>query len=191
MSTEVKRTERGWVGHYILGTECNFRRNTLLEYGDKKWIVSTVGACEIDGKIEVIGANRWYETMAFEAKCVDGYWEVGAEEIPFDSEWGLYAESWSELNEKYPCVDNVANAMHERVVEELCEKIAKPTRAYLTVGDLKKYPDDTRIYVGGYDKNWRWHDFTFVIDDSCSDEDNAIYFESIPPHEYIHDRSDT
>ena len=73
---EVKRTERGWAGHYICSRDCAFRRNTLLEYKDKKWIVSTVGlqiARENfstywkKGDIMTIGIDRWYETMAFES----------------------------------------------------------------------------------------------------------------------------
>ena len=40
---EVKRTERGYPGHFILSHRCVFTRNTLLEYGETRVIVSTVG----------------------------------------------------------------------------------------------------------------------------------------------------
>ena len=131
---EVKRIERGWAGHYICSADCSFRRNTLLEYGDKKWIVSTVG-CQVarheclpyyrEGDIIEVGYQRWYETMAFEAKNIDGYLDADVTKpIQFTNDWGIWGEKWSNVLEKYNNLpDLAANDMHEKVVEELMEKI--------------------------------------------------------------------
>lgn len=130
---EVKRTERGWAGHYCCSRDCAFRRNTLLEYKNKKWVVSTVGCqiCHYDlepyrkkGDIMTIGANRWYETMAFESSY-DEYDDADVlEEIEFNSECGIWGGTWEEVMEKYDQhPDLAANDMHEKVVEELMEKI--------------------------------------------------------------------
>lgn len=132
--TEVKRTERGWAGHYICSADCSFRRNTLLEYGDKKWIVSTVG-CQVarheflpyyrEGDIIEVGYQRWYETMAFEAENIDGYLDADVtKQIQFTNDWGIWGEKWSDVLERYNNLpDLAANDMHEKVVEELMEKI--------------------------------------------------------------------
>lgn len=122
---QVKRKERGWAGHLRFASGCRFRRNTLLEYGDKKWIVSTVGAyVKSDGKFDAIGYNRFYETMAFEAKEQNGYLDADvSKEITFESDWGIFGETWKEVIAKYPQVDNVANDMHEKVVNELSLRI--------------------------------------------------------------------
>lgn len=122
---KVKRTERGWVGHFIGGHRCRFRRNTLLECGEKKVVVSTVGAYESPtGRFETIGIDRWFETMAFNAKFESGYWDSDVSKIiEFESPWGLFAESWKELITTYPQIDNTANDMHEAVVAELTEKL--------------------------------------------------------------------
>jgi hypothetical protein len=97
-----------------------FRRNTLLEYGDIKWIVSTVGRWipSRDNKPHNIGPDRYYETMAFLAKLADPkfgklYCADVQYEIPFESKWYVTK----------PYADPEANQMHEQVVEELMEKI--------------------------------------------------------------------
>lgn len=120
MST-VKRIERGWPGHYICANRCLFRLNTLLEYKDKKIVVSTVGNMYMDNKPEMIGHNRWYETMVFYGKQ-DGYYieaDVSQELYP-DQDWGIWAESHDELPDD---VDNLANSMHESIVQEFIKKL--------------------------------------------------------------------
>lgn len=124
----VKITERGWAGHFICSGQCRFRRNTLIEYGDKKWVVSTVGNQWHPQTRELmkIGADRWYETMAFEACNKLGYIDADvSKELDIESECGIYAATKEELYEKYPLMDNVANEMHENVVKEMVEKIVK------------------------------------------------------------------
>lgn len=130
----VKITERGWAGHFICADSCKFRRNTLLEYNDKKWIVSTVGAmpqskimkkypelCSENG-FATIGLGRYYETIAFEAEPVknkDGitiYYDADVgKQIYFDSDWAI-----SDCNFE---TDKQANEMHDKVVEKLIKKI--------------------------------------------------------------------
>lgn len=130
----VKITERGWAGHFICADSCKFRRNTLLEYKDKKWIISTVGAmpqsetmkkypefCSKNG-FETIGFDRYYETMAFEAEPVKNqegviiYYDADVgKQIYFDSDWAI-----SDCNFE---TDKQANEMHDKVVEELIKKI--------------------------------------------------------------------
>lgn len=130
----VKVTERGWAGHFICADKCQFKRNTLLEYKKKKWIVSTVGAmvqseamrkipefCSENG-YDTIGHNRYYETMAFEAKPVKDnggniiYCDVNVSRIiDFDSDWAIDHIDFT--------TDKLANEMHENVVSELIEKI--------------------------------------------------------------------
>ncbi len=129
---EVKRTERGWGGHFICSKDCLFRRNTLLEYKNKKWIISTVGCLIFETptepyhyKITTVGAERWYETKAFEAEEYDIYYDADvSKEIEFNSEWGIWGKTWEEVMDKYnQHPDLAANEMHEKVVEELIEKI--------------------------------------------------------------------
>ena len=122
MGNVVKRTERGWTGHFICGKDCLFRRNTLLEKGDDKIVVSTVGGYLYKDELNTIGSGgRYYETMAFKAKKEGPYWEADVgEQISFESEWAICASSPDDLPND---VDNRADRMHEAVVEELSNKL--------------------------------------------------------------------
>lgn len=123
--TKVKRTERGWAGHFILSHRCCFRRNTLIEYGDKKWVVSTVGNMRMnDPYMHEIAHNTYYETMAFEVDPESPYLDGDVtKEIPIESDWRLRADSVKEFNKEHPFADNEADEMHERIVKELMKKI--------------------------------------------------------------------
>jgi hypothetical protein len=113
--SEVIRTERGWGGHFISASRCRFRRNTLLECGDKRIVVSTVGAMD-NG--EPLGYNRYYETAAFWAKKNGIYWDANtAKQVHFKSRWAI-----ATLSET---TDAEANEMHEGVVAELTERLQK------------------------------------------------------------------
>ena len=118
---EVKRTERGWAGHFICANSCRFRRNTLLECGDIQIVVSTVGAMYISGKIEEIGLDRHYETMAFHVDPKSGDYKDAdvSREIWFDSPSALKVKK----TDKY--IDAKANDMHEAVVKEISDNLAK------------------------------------------------------------------
>lgn len=134
VNNEVKITERGWAGHFICADRCLFHRNTLLEYADRKWIVSTVGNMRVFNHIakkyemDTIGYNRWYETQAFVAESKKGYIDADVSHpISFDSEWGIFGRTLEEMLEKYETPDNAANQLHENVVKELCQKIKELT----------------------------------------------------------------
>ena len=116
----VKRTERGWAGHFCMADRCQFRRNTLLEIGDIRIVVSTVGAVfESKGNNYMeIGYRRHFETMVFHARFDDPYWDSDvSREIGFESPWSVFGvEKTSDFE---------ANKMHERVVEEITQKLLK------------------------------------------------------------------
>ena len=120
----IKRTERGWPGHFICADRCLFRRNTLLESSRDKIVVSTVGLYDsgmlqiyTQRKFEHIGVDRYYETMAFKANKEDTrYHDADAsQDVSFDSPWSI-----SELD-----ADDHANEMHETVVAELSNRLER------------------------------------------------------------------
>lgn len=117
--------ERGWAGHFICSYGCRFRRNTLLTHCGISIIISTVGSYYPNtyGKMETIGDNRWYETMAFYGvEDENGYIDADVEkQIEFRSECGIFGDYDSLPNN----VDNVANNIHEAVVLEFFEKMMR------------------------------------------------------------------
>lgn len=120
----VTITERGWPAHYICVDHCRFRRNTLVECGGRRFVVSTVGAmrnCE-DTIWEKIGAGRYFETMVFKAKQSEpyGYWDADIERSVsgWKGRWCITEPPRFES-------DKEANAMHEAIVAELKAKLEK------------------------------------------------------------------
>ena len=113
----VVRTERGWAGHFVGSSRCGFRRNTLLECGDTRVVVSTVGMYQPrEGEFESIGSeNRCFETMAFHAERLGNrYWDADVmRQIGFSSPWSIH-----EMD-----ADDRANDMHEAVVAELTARL--------------------------------------------------------------------
>ena len=119
---EVKRTERGWAGHFCCSDSCKFRRNTLLECGETKVVISTVGnSFDSRGRFDHVGVGRDYETYAYYVDPASGdYKDIDVErQIWFESR-GAYL---IKKGDKYP--DLIANEMHETVVQELTEKLEK------------------------------------------------------------------
>ncbi len=120
---KLKITDRGYAGHFCASRSCLFHRNTLIEYGNKRIVVSTVGNYQPkitfndkDKYEHQIGINRFYETMAFEAMKQGVYWEANVgKEVEFKSSWSL-----NELKQE---TDLKADKMHDAVVKELSKKI--------------------------------------------------------------------
>ena len=118
---EVKRTERGWAGHFCCSYRCEYHRNTLLEYNGMKVVVSTVGRLRKDmfsDTYEDLGYKRYFETMAFMANEDDKYNDADVErEIQFDAKWCLPS----------PDMELEADVMHEDVVIELSKRLVDGT----------------------------------------------------------------
>lgn len=118
---EVKRTERGWAGHFCLSYKCEYHRNTLLEYNGVKVVVSTIGRLRkdwINNTYEEVGHRRYFETMAFIAKENDKYNDADVtRQVSFDANWRLPS----------PYMELEADTMHEDVVMELSKRLVDGT----------------------------------------------------------------
>ena len=132
---EVKRTERGWAGHFCCSYRCEYHRNTLLEYNGMKVVVSTVGRLRKDmfsDTYEDLGYKRYFETMAFMAKEDDKYNDADVErEIQFDAKWSLPS----------PDMELEADAMHEDVVMELSKRLVDGT--LLLISEIEGITEET------------------------------------------------
>lgn len=115
----VRIKERGYAGHFCASQSCSFRRNTLIEYGDKRIVVSTVGnyRSALNGEIDEIGCDRHYETMAFEAIFQYPYWEA-------DIGKNVYIDAPCSLKGVEHDSDFKADEMHDAAVKELAYKIS-------------------------------------------------------------------
>lgn len=121
---EVKVTYRGWPGHYILGDRCVFHLNTLLEAGQARVVVSSVGNLRSQGHLshasEPIGSlvnPHYFETKAFWAQEKDGYWEAAtSNEIKL-----LLPETV--VRNLDPGCDEQAQRIHEAAVQVVTEQL--------------------------------------------------------------------
>jgi len=118
--SKVEIIERGWAGHFIGAQQCEFKRNTLLQYNKKAIVVSTVGMYRPLNSIDLvqtIGFNRYYETMAFEAIYNAPYWDgnIHKEITCFTSPCSIDSHNIDD--------DLNANVMHETIVKEISEKL--------------------------------------------------------------------
>lgn len=121
----IKRIERGWCG-YIKGHQyCLFRRNTILEYDNKKIVIATLGNYinPFEYCNTPIYDDVWYLTIAGHAVEKNGYWEIdGDGQIPIKSIHEIRGTE-EEIFNKYPLIDLSANRMHETAVEEMMDYI--------------------------------------------------------------------
>lgn len=125
---KIITTERGWPGHFIGASECLFRRNTLVQYGEKFIVVSTVGNYRRvgQGKVDAIGYDRYYETMAFRSDESDEtYHDINVSEQVYPPEDIKWAINKKEINTHEKEIDNLANKMHEDYVLAISKMLRK------------------------------------------------------------------
>ncbi|HUX79061.1 MAG TPA: hypothetical protein VMW10_04855 [Alphaproteobacteria bacterium] len=117
---KIKRIERGWAGHFCCAAKCLFRRNTLIEYGDKGVVISTVGALYFDypettGEREFteVCNGAYYETQVFWAGDNEYKDADVSRSISFEAPWKI-----KDLNDEVG-----ANNMHETAVNEIIHRL--------------------------------------------------------------------
>lgn len=128
MNNDIKRTERGWAGHYWNSDKCNFRRNTLLEYNDKKIVVSTIGNYNRPDTIEMqeVDIATHYETKAFIADNSVYNDSDTSQELYFDNKCRININNYDDS----VTLDILANNMHEDVVNEMIDRLINDNLSY-------------------------------------------------------------
>jgi len=113
----MRITERGWIGHYICGDKCRFRRNTLIECNGVSVVVSTVGL-QFD-----------QETRDFDKFCNGSYFETKAFHVKEDDPRFRDADIGKEISFgaknyiDFADADDIANANHDIIVEEIKQEL--------------------------------------------------------------------
>lgn len=118
----IKKTERGWPGHYILADRCQFHRNTLLELGNVRIVVSTVGAQHSHdwSGFNKVNCDSFYETMVFPAKKHKSYWEANT----LAGSISILSKSRCGMGKEIEHIDDKkANDMHEKIVTEISRRM--------------------------------------------------------------------
>jgi len=105
----MKEIFRGWQGH--LCCECKFHLNTLLEYEGQKIVVSTVGNYYYNNQLQIIGCDRKFETMVFEAG--DNEWD--------DIDVEKQLKFFDGYNEEKEAQDG-----HYKIIEQVKEYMIQP-----------------------------------------------------------------
>jgi len=123
MKDGVTITERGWAEPTIIGKQCEFHRNTLIQYNDISWVVSTIGLfhdyeCST---YRLLGLRIAFRTEAWIAKEVDGLY-VGMYDraIRFTTEGDWYLSNFEDIGK--------ADAMHDKHVAVMCDMIKENWR---------------------------------------------------------------
>lgn len=114
---QITITERGWPAHFICAERCRFRRNTLVECGRRRFVVSTVGDMRDDqNREQPVGAGYYYETKVFRARRAGVYWDANTSK-QID---GSCLPGKMHYNS-----DLKANAIHDKTVAELVAKLKR------------------------------------------------------------------
>ena len=125
----IVKTERGWPGHYDGWHYCGFRRNTLVECGDIKIVVSTIGNfCPdvrygMDGFCSDTSPEKisLYETVCFMATQFVCYLDADKDKklsLPILGDMNIPKGTPFSMD-----LDNRANEMHDNVVFEVTRLI--------------------------------------------------------------------